>query len=188
MRLELAAAELSMAGMKRVSSIVAALLGAVPASAQVPWNPRAPENGQLLPSFNFATVEGVLSSIRASWERHGSDPARPTLVATFPNGKRAVVSLLSSTPNGAVCKALGIQASWNAPAGVAPAALAASVEKFNQRYSFSKAYLTSSGRPALQRYLTADYGFVRGNLAVNFLVFADQEEKFMAEVLRPLVK
>jgi hypothetical protein len=110
------------------------------------------------------------------------------MIATFPNGKRAVISLLSCTPDGAACKAMGIQASWNAPAGVEPAALAAAVEKFNQRYSFSKAYMTSSGRPALQRYLTADYGFVRGNLAVNFLVFADQEEKFMAEVLRPLVK
>lgn len=164
------------------------LMLAAEAGAQVPWNPRAPENNQLLPTFNLTTVEEVLASIRASYQRQGNDPARPLIVATFPNGKRAVISLLSCSPNGSACKAMGIQASWNAPAGAAPAALGAAVEKFNQRYSFAKAYLTSSGRPALQRYLTADYGFIRGNLAVNFLVFADQEERFMAEVLRPLVK
>jgi hypothetical protein len=158
------------------------------AGAQVPWNPRAPENSQLLASFNYATVESVLTGIRATTQRAGTDPARPLIVATFPNGKRAVISLLSCSANGAACKALGIQASWNVPPGAEPAALAAAVEKFNQRYSFSKAYVTAAGRPALQRYLTADYGFVRGNLAVNFLVFADQEERFMAEVLRPLVK
>jgi hypothetical protein len=164
-----------------------ALASAAPAPGQVPWNPRAPENSQLLPTFNHATVEAVLASIRAGYQRQGSDPARPIIVATFPNGKRAVISLLSCTPDGAACKALGIQASWNPPPGAPPALLAQAVERFNQRYSFSKAYVTSSGRPALQRYLTADYGFVRGNLAVNFLVFADQEERFMAEVLRPLV-
>jgi hypothetical protein len=171
----------------RIFALVLALFASA-SVAQVPWNPRAPENNQLLATFNNATVESVLASIRASYQRHGNDPSRPVLIATFPNGKRAVISLLSCTPNGAACKALAIQASWNAPAGAQPAALALAVERFNQRYSFSKAYMTSSGRPALQRYLTADYGFVRGNLAVNLLVFADQEERFMAEVLRPLVK
>jgi hypothetical protein len=174
--------------MKRAMLAALLAMATAPAGAQVPWNPRAPENGQLLPTFNYATVEAVLDSIRASHQRQANDPARPLIVATFPNGKRAVISLLSCTPNGAACRALGIQASWNAPAGAAAAALAQAVERFNQRYSFSKAYVTGTGRPALQRYLTADYGFVRGNLAVNFLVFADQEERFMAEVLRPLTK
>jgi hypothetical protein len=174
--------------MKRASLAAFLVLSTAPAPAQVPWNPRAPENNQLLPTFNYATVEAVLTSIRAGHQRQSSDPARPLIVAAFPNGKRAVISLLSCTPNGAACKALGIQASWNVPAGVPPTVLAQGVERFNQRYSFSKAYVSATGRPALQRYLTADYGFVRGNLAVNFLVFADQEERFMAEVLRPLVK
>jgi hypothetical protein len=173
----------------KLSCLLASIaVASAPAGAQVPWNPRAPDNSQLLPTFNYATVESVLASIRATSRRAGTDPARPLIVATFPNGKRAVISLLSCSANGAACKALGIQASWNVPPGSQPAALAAAVEKFNQRYSFSKAYMTTSGRPALQRYLTSDYGFVRGNLAVNFLVFADQEERFMAEVLRPLVK
>ena len=174
--------------MKLTLFAISLAVAAAPAHAQVPWNPRAPENNQLLPAFNYANVESVLTSIRASHQRQSNDPARPIIVATFPNGKRAVIALLSCSADGAACKALGIQASWNAPAGAQPAALALAVERFNQRYSFSKAYMTSAGRPALQRYLTADYGFVRGNLAVNLLVFADQEERFMAEVLRPLVK
>ena len=47
--------------------------------------------------------------------------------------------------------------------------------------------MLADGRPALQRYLTADYGFIRGNLAVNLLVFAGQMDLFAAEVLRPAV-
>ncbi|MDB5672244.1 MAG: hypothetical protein JWO25_3203 [Alphaproteobacteria bacterium] len=174
--------------MKPIAIGLLALAIAAPARAQVPWNPRAPENNQLFPAFSEATVGTVLSDIRARYQRQPGDAARPIIVATFPNGKRAVVSLLACTSNGSACKALGIQASWNPPAGAPATQLVQAVERFNQRYSFSKAYLTAAGRPALQRYLTADYGFIRGDLAVNLLVFADQEEKFMAEVLRPLVK
>ena len=53
-----------------------------------------------------------------------------------------------------------------------------------QRYAFQRAYLTADGRPALQRYLTADYGFIRGDLAVNLLVFANQTARFQTEALR----
>jgi ABC-type ATPase with predicted acetyltransferase domain len=67
---------------------------------------------------------------------------------------------------------------------VTPERLAANIQAFNRRYAFSRAFLTADGRPALQRYLTADYGFIRGNLAVNLLVFANQSERFAAEVLR----
>jgi hypothetical protein len=44
----------------------------------------------------------------------------------------------------------------------------------------------TDGRPVLQRYLIADYGFLRGNLAVNLLVFANQAERLANEVLGPL--
>jgi hypothetical protein len=46
--------------------------------------------------------------------------------------------------------------------------------------------MAADGRPALQRYLTADYGFIRGDLAVNLLVFAEQADTFARDVLRPL--
>lgn len=167
-------------------SLAAALLLAAPASAAVPWNPRAPENSHHLPTFNYSTVETVLDSIRAQHRRAGTSAARPLIVVTFPNGRRAVISLLSCTADGSACKALGIQSSWNAPAGTAPARLQDAVNRFNQRYSFSKAYVSAQGRPALQRYLTGDYGFMRGDLAVNLLVFADQAQRFANEVIRPL--
>ena len=73
---------------------------------------------------------------------------------------------------------------WIRPPGLAPERLADNIQQFNRRYAFSRAFLTADGRPALQRYLTADYGFIRGNLAVNLLVFASQTERFAAEVLR----
>ncbi len=67
-----------------------------------------------------------------------------------------------------------------------PANVSAAIERFNQRYSFGKAFVATDGRPALLRYLTADYGFIRGNLAVNFLVFASQADQFATQVLKPL--
>ena len=161
-----------------------ALAGA--AEAQVPWNPRAPENRQFRPAFNYATVEEVLNAIRARHQRSGTNPARPLIVATFPNGRRAVLSLINCNADGSACRALGIQSSWVAPAGTAPARLNAAIEQFNRRYSFSKAFVAANGRPTLQRYLTGDYGFIRGDLAVNLLVFANQAERFAEQVLRPL--
>lgn len=169
--------------------ILLSMLAAVqapPAAAAVPWNPAAPENRQVLPTFSYATVEAVLNSIRARHRRESTNPARPLIVVNFPNGRRAVISLLSCTPDGSACKALGIQSSWNAPAGVARPRLEEAVGRFNERYSFSKAYVSTQGRLALQRYLTADYGFVRGNLAVNLLVFADQANRFATDVVQPL--
>jgi hypothetical protein len=159
---------------------------ATAAKAQVPWNPRAPENNQLRPAFSYATVEESLNAIRARHQRSGTSPGRPLIVATFPNNRRAVLSLINCNADGSACKGLGIQSSWVAPAGTPPARLNAAIEQFNRRYSFSKAFVAGNGRPTLQRYLTGDYGFLRGDLAVNLLVFANQAERFANEVMRPL--
>jgi len=165
------------------------LLWSVAASAQsapppVPWNPAAPENRQVLPTFNYATVETVLSAINARFERRGTAD-RPILQVTFRNGRRAAILFGSCERQGAACKAISIQSVWIRPANLPADRLAANIQGFNQRYAFSRAYLTQDGKPALQRYLTADYGIVRGNLAVNLLVFANQAERFAVEVLRP---
>jgi hypothetical protein len=167
------------------AAFAALLLFALPAvaSAQARWNPAAPENRQLLPTFNYDTVESVLTSIGARSERRG-DAARPALAVTFANNRRAAILFGSCERGGAICKAISIQAVWTVPAGVPADRLAANIQAFNRRYAFARAFLTADGRPALQRYLTADYGFVRGNLAVNLLVFATQSERFAAEVLR----
>ena len=157
--------------------------GAAQAPAQLPWNPAAPENRQVLPTFNYATVESVLATIGARFVRRGT-AERPALDVTFPNNRRAAILFGNCERQGAACKAISIQALWNVPTGPAAAALPAAIQAFNRRYAFSRAYLSADGRPALQRYLTADFGFIRGNLAVNLLVFANQEERFAAEVLR----
>ena len=157
--------------------------GAAAQAPPVPWNPAAPENRQLLPSFNYATVESVLAAIGARAERRGSAD-RPALAVTFANNRRAAILFGSCERQGAACKAISIQAVWTRPASVPAERLAANIQQFNRRYAFSRAFLTADGRPALQRYLTADYGFIRGNLAVNLLVFAEQSERFAAEVLR----
>jgi hypothetical protein len=149
----------------------------------VPWNPAAPENRQVLPTFNYAAVEGVLNAVGARSERRGTAD-RPALSVTFSNGRRAAILFGSCERQGAACKAISIQAVWTRPANVPADRIAANVQRFNQRYAFARAFLTADGRPALQRYLTADFGFIRGNLAVNLLVFANQSERFAAEVLR----
>ena len=162
---------------------IAAAGAAQTAPAPARWNPAAPENRQVLPTFNYATVEGVLTAIGAQSERRGSAD-RPALAVTFANNRRAAILFGSCERQGAACKAISIQAVWTRPANVPADRLAANIQQFNRRYAFSRAFLTADGRPALQRYLTADYGFIRGNLAVNLLVFANQSERFAAEVLR----
>jgi hypothetical protein len=69
---------------------------------------------------------------------------------------------------------------------VPAARTAAAIEQFNRQHSFAKAFVAAGGRPTLQRYLTGDYGFLRGDLAVNLQVFAAQADRFASEVMRPL--
>ncbi len=149
------------------------------------WNPKAPENNQLLPSFSYATIEPVLNAIGARHQRSTSE-GRPALLVTLPNNRRATLSFGSCDSRGGACKALGIVSYWTPIAASAPERTAEAIAEFNRRFSFAKAFVAADGRPALQRYLTADYGFVRGNLAVNLLVFANQAERFAVDTLNPL--
>jgi len=167
-----------------LSLAAASSAAAAQAPPSPPWNPAAPENRQVLPTFNYETVESVLTQIRARFVRRGT-AERPALDVTFPNNRRAAILFGNCERAGAACKAISIQALWNRPADAAAAArLPQAIQSFNQRYAFSRAYLLADGRPALQRYLTADFGFIRGNLAVNLLVFANQADRFAAEVIR----
>jgi hypothetical protein len=170
--------------MLRAGLAALAVLAPVAAAAQPPapgFDPAAAENRQVLPAFSYATVEPVLIQIGARFERVGNDE-RPALTVTFANGRRA--ALLFGSCQGTGCRALSVQAVWNAPSGTAAQQLAAAIAGFNQRYAFSRAFVAADGRPSLQRYLTADYGFIRGNLAVNLIVFAGQIDRFVSEVLQ----
>jgi hypothetical protein len=149
------------------------------------WNPKAAENSQVIAAFSYATVEPVLTAIGAKFQRVGADAAHPAIAMTFANGRKSTL-LFSSCDGAGVCKALGIQSFWTPIAKSTPAETAKAIEGFNQRFAFAKAFVAADGRPALQRYLTADYGFIRGNLAVNLLVFSRQAEEFAVDVLRPL--
>lgn len=160
-------------------------VAAAPAAAQPRWNPQAPDNWQTLPTFNYGSVELVLDEIGARHERRGPSD-RPSLLVTFPSGRRGAIVFGACTDGGNACRALSIQAGWALPAGATSARAADAVQAFNRRYAFSRAFVLPNGNLALQRYLTADYGFVRGNLAVNLLAFAGQMDLFAAEVLDPL--
>jgi hypothetical protein len=164
----------------------ALLLAATSTSATVPrFNPRAPENNQVLASFNYNSVEPVLAAIGARYQRSGTASA-PSLLVTFANGRRATLSMGACNADGSTCRSLNIHANWTRIANSPPQRVSEAVERFNRQYSFAKAYFTSDGRPAMQRYLTADYGYVRGNLAINLLVFATQVDRFARDVLAPL--
>jgi hypothetical protein len=174
-----------------IAAVLAGTAMPIPAAADAAlgaprWNPRAPENGQVVPAFSYLTVEPVLNAIGARHRRAGADPGKPVLLVELPNGRKATLLFSSCEPSGRVCKALSIQSFWTKIANAPPADTARAIEAFNQKYAFAKAFLAADGRPALQRYLTADYGFVRGNLAVNLLNFASQAERFAIDVLRPL--
>ena len=169
------------------AAVIALLsLGAASASVAAParWNPKAPENGEVLAGFSYATVEPVLRAIGARYQRSGS-AAAPELLVSFANNRKAVL-VMSACEGSGGCKALSIQSYWTSIRNAPPERTASEIAEFNQRYAFTKAYITPDGRPALQRYLTADYGMVRGNLAVNLQVFARQADQFATRVLGPL--
>lgn len=160
---------------------VGAEAGAVPGR----WNPKAPENSQISPSFSYATVEPVLRSIGARYQRSGS-AGEPVLLVSFSNGRKAIITLGACNDSGSACRSLNVQSSWTPISNASRAEVAAAIEGFNQRYAFAKAFLTADDKPAMQRYLTADYGFIRGDLAINLLVFSTQVERFAKDVLAPL--
>ncbi len=162
-------------------TLAALLLAAAQPPAAGPFNAAAPGNREVLPSFSYATVEPVLAQIGARFERAGN-AEQPALTVTFANSRRAAI--LFGSCQGTACRAISIQATWNPPTGTDAAQLAAAVAAFNHRYAFSRALVAADGRPTLQRYLTADYGFIRGNLAVNLIVFASQIDRFASEVLQ----
>ena len=164
---------------------LSALAAANSAAPAVRWNPKAPENARVLPAFSHGTIEPVLSAIGARFQRSGT-AAKPELLVTFANNRKAVLSMDACNVKGTACKALSIQSYWTPIANAPPERTTRAIEGFNQRYAFAKAFMTEDGRPALQRYLTADYGVVRGNLAVNLLVFARQADQFATQVLQPL--
>ena len=127
----------------------------------------------------------MLAAVGARFQRAG-EGTKPRLLVSFPNNRKATLIFGACNADGSACKSLGIQSYWTRIASAPPEQVSKAVEGFNQRYSFGKAFVAADGRPALQRYLTGDYGFVRGNLAVNLLVFANQAERFASEVLQPL--
>lgn len=149
------------------------------------WSPDAPANRQVLPTFNYSTVEGVLDEIGARHERRGG-AGRPSLLVTFQSGRRAAIVFGSCSEGGETCRAISLQSGWTLPRGVASQRAADLTQAFARRYAFSRAFVLPNGNLALQRYLTADYGFIRGNLAVNLLAFAAQLDLFAREVLAPL--
>lgn len=165
--------------------LIAANLAAAQTGSVPKWNPAAAENTQVIPSFSYRTLPPVLNAIGARYVRSGT-AAAPAFLVTFPNGRKATLVLGSCDAAGQNCKALTIASFWTPIANSPPEATAKAIEGFNQRFAFAKAFVAPDGRPALQRYLTADYGMIRGNLAVNLLVFADQAERFAIDVLRPL--
>lgn len=179
-----------------VTLILVSLLAQTAAAAVAPpapgaatvrrqFNPASPENRQILPTFSYTTVEPVLAQIGARFRRAGP-PAKPVLHVQFPNNRTAVLMFGSCNADGTDCKALTIQSHWTRIANSPPERTQAAIEAFNRGFSFAKAYVASDGRPSLARYLTADFGVVRGDLAVNLLVFANQAESFATGVLLPL--
>jgi hypothetical protein len=173
--------------MKGIAALLALAGASAAAQSALPrWNPRAPENSDLLATFNYGNVEGVLRSIGAQYQRAGTAANQPVILANFPNNRRAVLVLSACNGDGSACKALSIQSYWTRIANSPPEQTADAIAAFNRRLAFAKAFVAEDGRPTLQRYLTADYGFVRGNLAVNLLVFSTQAERFAVDVLAPL--
>src|SRR6187397_1844826 len=81
------------------------------------WNPKAPDNRQLVAAFSINAQVPVLSAIGARAQRSDTDASRPALLVTFHHGRTALSSLSSCEATG--CKALSIQSFWTKSAKAA---------------------------------------------------------------------
>ena len=117
------------------ASLLAAALQPPPAAGRSTL-PR-PRTRQVLPASPMRRSSRC--SPRSAPASSGPGPtSRPTLAVTFANGRRAAI-LFGSCFENDVCRAISIQAVWNAPAGDGAAQLGAAIAAFNQRYAFSRA-------------------------------------------------
>src|SRR3546814_17083082 len=100
--------------MKAAIIALLALAGASAASAQgvVPptFNPRAPENSQVLGSFTYGSVEAVLDGIGAKHPRAG-EAGKPAFLVSFPNTRHAVCMFGPCNDDGCAHNRLCIQSS-----------------------------------------------------------------------------
>lgn len=119
----------------------------------------------IMNNFDAAALGPVLAEMGASYEV-AQVGGQTVLVVSVPGGVRFVATPVAcSGADGSNCTGLNLIALYQTKAP------ARTVEAFNYRYAFSSAGRDNDGYAYLSRYITADFGIPRGNIAVNVAVF-----------------
>ena len=146
-------------------ALIGALMLPVAGLAQVS------ENTKRVTNFTHQEVQALLSEmgINSQIGENGE------IFATTPAGYKFFVFVTACDSPGFNCRGLELFSFYDVGAGNASIVKA---NTFNASYPFAKAYAMNQGGMALSRYLTADDGIARGNIAVNIVVYLRMAEKY----------
>ncbi len=127
---------------------------------------------QIVASFAIPDLNGLLDELGYEHEAGTLPSGAAVIRVTAPDG--LAFYLQPRACDADRCAGLSITAAFRGPAPFDPAMITA----YNLRYVFMKGVLLPDGGALLGRYIIADYGIPRGNIAVNIAAFVNMAGEF----------
>ncbi|MEM8986472.1 MAG: hypothetical protein AAGC95_07080 [Pseudomonadota bacterium] len=125
-------------------------------------------------AFTPAYISSLLDELGITNAVQRFENEEVIIAAQAPNGLRFLMVFYACNPEDKnSCLGLNLRAGWRRAEGYAKGA----VHDFGAMYPFAKSYVSGEGA-VLSRYLTADYGVAKGNIAVNVGVFINFAQNF----------
>ncbi len=157
--------------MKRFLAVVfACFMAAGPASAQV----NSPE--QIASDFSLETLSGILTEMGFQYAQQSTPNNTTMLRVTGPSG--LIFFIEPRACNSGRCVGLSMNALYQRSNPYAYE----EINAYNDRYVFMKSMRLNDGSALLSRYVTADFGIPRGNIAINITVFNNLASRFPEDV------
>ena len=162
-------------------ALLAATLSFSAAQAQTAKTDIANPKG-LLPNLDIATIAPVVKETGAVTEIKKGDDGSSYILGAF--GETKLLFYTSSCDSGEKgCKGLEIGASINRDNfQLDDAELLKRINAYNDRYVAGKAIISGSGDLAVTRYVIADHGIARGNLAMEIGIMVDMVDNFFSSM------
>jgi hypothetical protein len=159
---------------------LALLAIAAPLSASLAQKTDVADPKGVLPNLDIATIAPLVKETGAAAEIKKGDDGNSYLLGAF--GETKLLFYTSSCASGETgCKGLEIGASINRDNfKLDDVEILKRVNAFNDRYVAGKAIVGNNGDLAVTRYVIADHGIERGNLAVEIGIMVDMVDNFFS--------
>jgi hypothetical protein len=154
-------------------SLAAALAAFVLPSALAAQDVKISLDQTLVENFDGDAVTQALTTFDATVTPEKSDTGTPFYKIAFPGGLGGVAVPTNCRGEAAntSCTGLKVQAIFSMPEGKTPADIAQMVNNFNAAHDATLLVYDSQGQTRLTRYVIADFGITRTNLAIEFYTF-----------------